>query len=1310
MAAGTDQNYVDYGEYIDFQLQKTQNQIKATDFFVALIGIVTFLISYLLIFTLLDHWVIPGGFSNGMRLALLTIIILISGTWVFFKVVIPFRKKIKTLFAARTIESSSPELNNSLLNLINIEQSRESIRGSIYRSMEKQAAVSLTEMDISQVVDRKKLISLSFSLLAAVVFFCLYAIFSPKDISFWRPLIPFAAVDVSTITEILLIEPGDTKVIAQSELPISVELSGKIPENVYLFYSTEDQQYVDERVELKFVDEGLKRYETILNGENGRGILQNMTYRIEAGDAFSKEFHITVNRPPSVTVEKISFKYPKYMKLSDKSQTEGDIKAWEGTKVQLTAQTNIKVNSAVLYFEDKVGSKIKAEELRMKIKNGKTLHAEWELAFRSDGTSPKFYYIECQSEGVKQANKPTRYSINIFPDRPPVIVLKYPTNDLTVPSNAIIPLLVEAADPDFLLRSLDLIIEKNGEVLPAGFPLFNSELKKNIRVSYDWELEHLALKPGDQLSFWIEARDNKQPTSNRTNTPRMNFVIIEPQSDEEIQEELNNQKEEQDFEAEEQEKNENGKQEQGSDKEQKEQPEEENRPAEENSEQKQQGNQSEDEAEGNDKEGKPNQNQDDNQQSKGSGNEGEESDKSSQSGENNNNQEDSEDNQSEEQSAEGKGENGPSKKADDEQALKKMIEKYSDKEKQSKQNSDQKQNPRDQQNKSSEGKSRKEKDPSELNSDKENQENPDQNKPSNNSDKNQKERSESQDNSSNQKKNDQSKNNPNEPDKNQDKQNTEKPDQGSKTNQQRENKTKNENSGENNSKREKQESPDSKENPQSDPENKSDINNSKDNKSDKEQDPQSPSNSEEKGKGSEPEDQNKQSSNDKKKGSSDNSSSEKQNGGGEKKESDKSSSPEEGNKNGDPSQPDKKNQKTQKGTGDEKGEGSAGDPDKESTKAKNKIKRKKDEKPATRDQDPDEKENQDQTNQAKSQEDQGNKKNSSKQNNNQKEQPDKNKKSGEDKNKSGNNQKNNPEEKGSKKSSGKQDQQNNKKNGKPGKSKSESKKQSGKKGNSSEKSSDKKSQDKDGSPGDKKGSQSDKGKPGGKKPGEGGKKQGQGKKGSPGKSQGKKPSSGESSQGDSENIENSKSESSPSNGKKPGQGKVGGGSKPSDNKSDNNEKQGAGGKAQNGNKEQNNGGGKQDSSEKQDDEANAEFTRKAANLVLQRIKDDLSRGKVDKKLLKELGWTEKDMAKFAERLKKQIANRNQEESPENQAKRQQFEEMLKNMRLQKINKTRKEKPGRVLRDTGFGGRKIPLPPQYREAYEAYSKEVSKGKK
>lgn len=86
------------------------------------------------------------------------------------------------------------------------------------------------------------------------------------------------------------------------------------------------------------------------------------------------------------------------------------------------------------------------------------------------------------------------------------------------------------------------------------------------------------------------------------------------------------------------------------------------------------------------------------------------------------------------------------------------------------------------------------------------------------------------------------------------------------------------------------------------------------------------------------------------------------------------------------------------------------------------------------------------------------------------------------------------------------------------------------------------------------------------------------------------------------------------------------------------------------------------------------------------------------------------MAEFAERLKKQMESRDLDQSPESQARQQQFEEMLKNMSIQKGGKTRKETSDRTIRIKGFGNRKIPVPPQYREAYEAYSREVSKKKK
>ena len=50
----------------------------------------------------------------------------------------------------------------------------------------------------------------------------------------------------------------------------------------------------DERLELHAAEEGLMEFRGVLAGENGQGMLQNMTYYIEAGDARSRVFQLQV--------------------------------------------------------------------------------------------------------------------------------------------------------------------------------------------------------------------------------------------------------------------------------------------------------------------------------------------------------------------------------------------------------------------------------------------------------------------------------------------------------------------------------------------------------------------------------------------------------------------------------------------------------------------------------------------------------------------------------------------------------------------------------------------------------------------------------------------------------------------------------------------------------------------------------------------------------------------------------------------------------------------------------------------------------
>ena len=95
--------------------------------------------------------------------------------------------------------------------------------------------------------------------------------------------------------------------------------------------------------------------------------------------------------------------------------------------------------------------------------NGAELQAVWALALRTDGSFPKYYQIDCRTEDGRRDTSPTNYGLTIRPDLPPEVALLQPDRDLEAPKNSIIPLLIQAKDPDFELGYLYLNVEKGGQ-------------------------------------------------------------------------------------------------------------------------------------------------------------------------------------------------------------------------------------------------------------------------------------------------------------------------------------------------------------------------------------------------------------------------------------------------------------------------------------------------------------------------------------------------------------------------------------------------------------------------------------------------------------------------------------------------------------------------------------------------------------------------------------------------------------------------------------------------------------------------------
>jgi len=152
------------------------------------------------------------------------------------------------------------------------------------------------------------------------------------------------------------------------------------------------------------------------------------------------------------------------------------------------------------------------------------------------------------------------------------------------------------------------------------------------------------------------------------------------------------------------------------------------------------------------------------------------------------------------------------------------------------------------------------------------------------------------------------------------------------------------------------------------------------------------------------------------------------------------------------------------------------------------------------------------------------------------------------------------------------------------------------------------------------------------------------------------------------------------------------------------------GTAQKGNKaRKGNHGGNQPESDPE--EADLEYGKKAANLTLDKLEDQLERGNVDKNWLKKHGWSKDDLKQFINRNRKKLEGDSFTENKMTAAEKSQFHEFLKSLKYQnRSGGLRKPKNRKAdnLRGVGRRGRRS-TPPEYREATEAFTRSLNKTK-
>lgn len=529
--------HVERDRYIERQLNATRRQVKLVELGAAGVTMLVGVLAFFFLAALVDHWLMPLGYwGRGAALALL-----IGGALTYAALVIwpLLRNSINPAYAALTIEHSAPSLKNSLINFLMLRSQRSDVHDVVYEAVEARAASDLSQVPLDSVIDYSKLIKIGYVLAGVFAICAAYKVMSPKDPlqTMARVALPWADIARPSRVQIDEVLPGDAPKFFGETVEVAATLRGVRPsDRIQLIYSTLDGQTIDKPVDMVADDAG-RIYKAKLPID-GQGLVQDLKYRVAAGDAVSRDFHLQVLASPTIVVHKLQYDFPRYtQKPTQIIEQTGDIRALEGTKVTVHAKANQPIHAAYIEFDPGQDDKSPEATLRRQRvqleASGTEASGSFVLELAGDRATSKYgsYQITFMTEAGHAGQHPAQHTIDVIRDLPPEVEILTPTEQaITVPANGEQVVEVRAVDADFALSRVSLKLTRGAAELAEEILLNPAQGHVGQSVSkFKFRPAAYKLQAGDEVVLWAIAADNRTaPKSGlaEPNTERTKNYIV----------------------------------------------------------------------------------------------------------------------------------------------------------------------------------------------------------------------------------------------------------------------------------------------------------------------------------------------------------------------------------------------------------------------------------------------------------------------------------------------------------------------------------------------------------------------------------------------------------------------------------------------------------------------------------------------------------------------------------------------------------------------------------------------------------------
>jgi len=241
-----------------------------------------------------------------------------------------------------------------------------------------------------------------------------------------------------------------------------------------------------------------------------------LTYSVELESGPRGSYDVRVIDPPFVTGLDLELDFPSYSGLLPRASEDngGDVTALPGTAVRVTLSASKPLESARLERES--GTDVEMERLGADTFRGRFIV-----------TGDDAYAVHLiDTDGLVNATPPT-YSISAIRDERPLVRIVEPGEDLDVPRDMALPLVISGID-DYGVTRIDLryALEGSAAEVVSTLGSYGSRGEREVVVETVWDLSETGLLPGATLVYFAEVFDSDAvggPKSSRSESYLLRF-------------------------------------------------------------------------------------------------------------------------------------------------------------------------------------------------------------------------------------------------------------------------------------------------------------------------------------------------------------------------------------------------------------------------------------------------------------------------------------------------------------------------------------------------------------------------------------------------------------------------------------------------------------------------------------------------------------------------------------------------------------------------------------------------------------------